>query len=54
MGGDSAAGRRGLCNNFVTSSRSPEVVNSHPTRLEKSGELRKDGHSTLMMHPNGK
>lgn len=36
MVGDSAAGRWWLWNNLVASSRSPEVVNSHPNR---SGEF---------------
>lgn len=54
MVGDSAAGRRWLWNNFVTSSRSPEVANSYPTGLEKSGQLLKDAHSTLTIQPKGK
>lgn len=54
MVGDSAAGRRCLWNNFVTSSRSPEVANSYlkgleesGQLLEESGQLLKEAHSTL-------
>jgi len=49
MVGDSAAERRWLWNNFVTSRRSPEVANSCPKGLEKSRQLLKDARSTLWL-----